>query len=75
MDIDDKDFFKSYLQGIHPFDLLYDVKHKDTEKVSQSSSIPLEGCGGLEPIPAVIGRAVGYTLDRSPVCRRAFLKE
>ncbi len=29
--------------------------------------------GVLEPIPAVIGRAAGYTLDRSPVCHRAGL--
>ena len=27
--------------------------------------------GGLEPIPAVIGREAGYTLDRSPVHHRA----
>jgi len=27
--------------------------------------------GGLEPIPAVIGREAGYTLDRSPVYHRA----
>ncbi|KAF7655274.1 hypothetical protein LDENG_00058650 [Lucifuga dentata] len=27
--------------------------------------------GGLEPIPAVIGREARYTLDRSPVYRRA----
>ena len=27
--------------------------------------------GGLEPIPVVIGREVGYTLDRSPVHHRA----
>ncbi len=34
--------------------------------------LSLEGRGGLlEPIPAVIGRGPGYTLDRSPVCRRA----
>jgi len=26
---------------------------------------------GLEPIPAVIGREAGYTLDRSPVHHRA----
>ena len=29
------------------------------------------GRGGLEPIPAVIGRKAGYTLDRSPVHHRA----
>jgi len=27
--------------------------------------------GGLEPIPAIIGRKAGYTLDRSPVHHRA----
>jgi len=27
--------------------------------------------GGLEPIPAVIGRKAGYTLDRLPVHHRA----
>lgn len=27
--------------------------------------------GGLEPIPAVLWRETGYTLERSPVCRRA----
>lgn len=27
--------------------------------------------GGLEHIPAAIGREAGYTLDGSPVCRRA----
>ena len=30
--------------------------------------------GGPEPIPAVIGREAGYTLDRSPVHRRALYK-
>ena len=29
------------------------------------------GCGGVEPIPAVIGREAGYTLHRSPVHHRA----
>jgi len=32
---------------------------------------PFQGCGGLEPIPAVIGREAGYTLDRSQVHHRA----
>ena len=27
--------------------------------------------GGLEPVPVVIGREVGYTLERSPVHHRA----
>ena len=40
-----------------------------------ASSIPASSIGrvvgGLEPIPAVIGREAGYTLDRSPVHHRA----
>lgn len=32
---------------------------------------PLQSHGGLEPIPADIGRAVGYTLDKWPVHHRA----
>jgi len=31
--------------------------------------------GGLEPIPAVIGREAGYTLDRSPVHHRAIQRQ
>ena len=40
----------------------------------QPFSIPFYsqlGHGGLEPIPANFGREAGYTLDRSPVHRRA----
>ncbi len=39
-------------------------------------SIPLvlnRATGVLEPIPAVIGRAAGYALDRLPVSHRAFM--
>lgn len=35
--------------------------------------IHLEGHMGLESIPAHIGRVAEYTLDRSPVCRRAII--
>ena len=35
--------------------------------------IQFRAAGGLEPIPAVIGREARYTLDRSPVHHRATL--
>lgn len=34
------------------------------------SAIPVKGCGGPEPTPAVVGGKAEYTLDRSPVYRR-----
>ena len=45
--------------------------HNYTHTHTQSSKpLILLGRGGvLEPIPAVIGKKAGYTLDRSPVHR------
>uniref|UniRef100_A0A3P9DII3 RGS domain-containing protein n=1 Tax=Maylandia zebra TaxID=106582 RepID=A0A3P9DII3_9CICH len=43
---------------------------KDRFYPSIHSLILFRVAGALEPIPAVIGREAGYTLDRSPVCRR-----
>ncbi len=63
-----------FLSQIPPGALGIDHRTPMLLKVSQSSSIPLilRGSRGvLELIPAVIGRAAGYTLDRMPVCCRA----
>ena len=43
------------LLSIHPF----------------STTYPVQGRGGLEPIPAIYGRETGYTLDWLPVNHRA----
>ena len=49
--------------------------HNYTHTHTQSSKpLILLGRGGvLEPIPAVIGRKAGYTVDRSPVHRRVIM--
>ncbi|KAL3976471.1 ATP-dependent DNA helicase PIF1 [Sarotherodon galilaeus] len=44
---------------------------KNDSKVPHSVSGGQGSRGALEPIPAVIRQEAGYTLDRSPVCRRA----
>ncbi|XP_072218566.1 uncharacterized protein [Leuresthes tenuis] len=62
----------------HRYKYKYKCTHKHKQDVEMVGTADREEkgyvyqrAGGLEPIPAVIGRKAGYTLDRSPVHHRA----